>query len=162
MGHWQEGSALVESYLMPLPFEGLLMLAGFDCNTADKLKTAYWAPRFMLEIPPAMLGPLKQALFTFLPQLRERVCSMSASAKDKLPSAAYNLETMEFASSCAVQDTLELADTAPDNPMVHRLQRIQEWQVLRAAYLKGMATGVSGEGAAEGHGLLAGGHGLQM
>ncbi|EFJ47750.1 hypothetical protein VOLCADRAFT_91646 [Volvox carteri f. nagariensis] len=67
MGHWQEGSALVESYLMPVPYDGLLMLAGFDCCTPDKLKTAYWAQHFMLEISPALLEPLKVAIFSSCP-----------------------------------------------------------------------------------------------
>lgn len=131
---------------MPVPYDGLLMLAGFDCSTPDQLKTAYWAPRFMLTIPPILLEPLKVSLFSFLPQLRQQVSSMSPTAKEKLPSAPFNLETMEFIGASLVQDTLELADTAPENPLVARLRVMPQWQLLQAGFQKARASGVSGLG----------------
>jgi hypothetical protein len=143
MGHWQEGSALVESYLLPQPYDGLLMLAGFDCNAAEKLKTAYWAPRFMLNIPPDVTESLKLVIFPFLGRLRQQVASMSVSLMEKRPSVRFNLETLEFISACAVQDTLELADNVPTNPLVVRLQPLPQWQALRASYRCAMESGVS-------------------
>ncbi|GLC46897.1 hypothetical protein PLESTM_001942500 [Pleodorina starrii] len=126
------------------PHQALLSLHGFDVmppaaggdHPSASLRTAHWAPRFAVSIPPPLLEKCKLSLFPFLPELRARVASIPAAVQAQRPSVPNVLAAVEWIGECCVQDTLELAQTAPSNPLVRRLYwKVPEWAGLLQSYI---------------------------
>lgn len=106
LGRWFNNEAIVNSYLLQQPPEGLLLLAGFLYkDKGQTMSSAYWAPRFMAGIPAVVMEECKVALFPFLPQLRETVDAMGTELRLEYMSVCNNLSAMEYISECAVQVT---------------------------------------------------------
>ncbi|GLC64942.1 hypothetical protein PLESTF_000224400 [Pleodorina starrii] len=140
IGRWNRDPAVV-SYLCQQPPSALLSLHGFPCSGPDQLATAHWAPRFAVTIPDFVVEECKLALFSFLPDLRTQAAQVKSSGRGARLSVPYNVEALEFFGACAVQDCLELAETAPGNPLVLRLHQVSSWCAVRRAYVQAMANG---------------------
>ncbi len=142
MGRWRHGS-VVEAYVGHVPVEGLLVLAGYDCNGVERLRTAFWARRFMALIPPPLMEACKLHVFTFLKDLRSRAALVTGvSGRGARVSVRNVLAAVEFITEAGIQDSLELADTAPNSFLVLALRSFPVWQELRQSYVVAVQNGV--------------------
>ncbi|KAG2449558.1 hypothetical protein HYH02_005091 [Chlamydomonas schloesseri] len=141
-GRWFEGLSILMAYLTNAPADGLLAMAGFGYHTGEQMKGKYWAPRFMATMPQPMLEELSVYLFPFLPQLRKQSAALPTTGKDRSISASSAVEVMTFLAQVAVQDSLEMADIVPSNPVVVRFANHPTWLHARNAYKDCLAKGV--------------------
>ena len=82
-------------------------------------------------------------LFSFLPQLRQECSEMvSKEEHSENPSFKGVLAFLEAIAEIAVQDALEMCDTAPHNSIVVRLMGLQEFKAERARYVLERTSGV--------------------
>jgi hypothetical protein len=145
IGRWNREPA-VSSYLVSQPADALLTLAGFPCTAPNTPATAHWAPRFMVQIPEEVLSVCVLELFPFLATLRPAVAEVErsqAAGRNARLSVPYHLQFLEFAARSAVQDSLELANSCPNNLLVLCLKKNPLWQQVYSRYMQALANGVS-------------------
>jgi len=116
MGHWVDQS-MYNSYLRFFKPEGLLGLGGYP-GAAQKDYNTFYHPRFCVPVP----AELQQLLMPYLGQLEQQVQSLGTNAS---ASRRAFIKLMRYGVGVVVQDALELADSAPKNP-VHRLLRTNQ------------------------------------
>lgn len=133
-GRWCCSTSVVDAYLTNAPPDAVAGMGGYGYCQGEALKTVYFAPRFKVLMPPELLNPLILRLMPKLPELREQAKEVVGT--DPARMSAINFpDALEYLMSVLVQDSLELADRAPNNPVVLFLQKHAEWQTLRGRYL---------------------------
>jgi hypothetical protein len=138
--------AVVSSYVTNAPPDGLLIMGGYDYQQGSDLKQAFWARRFVFEIPEPQLEELCLALLPFIATFRAQAADVPQRGEGTRLSVHFHLAALMFIARAAVQDSFELADIMPTNPIVIRLQDLPTWQVLRRAWVEANKHGVSGCG----------------
>lgn len=108
-GRWLR-DALHQSYLRFFKPDGLMAVAGWD--TTEGLGT-YFQERFCVEVPQI----LKEVVFPFMPGFAKAVKELGLSAD---PSMQSMVPLLDYLATVVVQDSLELAEEFPENP-VHKL-----------------------------------------
>ncbi|KAG2452053.1 hypothetical protein HYH02_003089 [Chlamydomonas schloesseri] len=133
-GRWSISSSVVDVYLTNAPPDALLAMGGYGYCTGPAMQTAFFAPRFKAVLPEELLLPLINHLMPNLEALRE--CAKGIKGSDPARMSAINFpEVLTYLMGVLVQDSLELADRAPANPVVQWLQKRDEWHTLRERYL---------------------------
>jgi hypothetical protein len=121
IGHWlldPFGTAYIVPGFTP---EALLALA-FWPGAAQKDFSGYWAERFHVSVPSALvqrLLPGLDRLEAAAAELADKAKGDKASRADKdaASSAKHLLQVLKMGAVVVVQDALELSEEFPDNPL---------------------------------------------
>ena len=119
-GRWNLPEALFGSYLQFFKPEGLLASAAWPGAT-EKDFGLFWAPRFCVQVPDSLI----KHLYPWLEDWEEALQELGADAK---PSQKAAPAFVKYLAAVLVQDTLELVDAAPDNPLHKFLSAHDDFQ----------------------------------
>ena len=121
-GRWNLPEAMFGAYLQFFKPEALLTAAGWP-GASEKDFGLFWAPRFCVQVPESLI----YHLFPWLAGCKEGLQELGAHATPSQNSAPT---LIKYLAAVLVQDSLELMDCAPDNPVHQYLSAHEDFQCV--------------------------------